>query len=546
MVLKLTGAGPTEGYNLAVALLFGLSAVAVFTLAGTLAAALRPRGDVAVGLLAIALCLVLGNLAGVRTWFDAESPPGDYAWFDPSRVIPGTINEFPAFSFTLQDLHAHVLALPFTLLALGFALQLVLAGPRGDVVWRAVAEVLAAGLAVGVLYAINSWSYPVTAGLLVIAAAVWMLDPRSAGRRAYALTWTALVVLAGVVLVLPFWLAFDPAANGVGIVDERRSFTYFVGDHALIYGILLWPAAAAYAGRVLAGRRPLRTAVWGLVALLFAGSLLAPADLAGALMVAAALAIALHALVTPALEPAERFLWLLLAGAATCALLPELVYVRDQFDGSELFRMNTVFKMGYQAYVLLAVAAACAVAWAGEWLPRRVWAPWAAVAAALLLLGAVYPYAGTYARKDGFTNAPTLDGLGWLRATAPGDVEAIDWLRANTRGDAVVLEAVGDDYSEFGHGRISTFTGRPTVLGWPGHELQWEHPPGNRAEDVRTLYTTTDLALARRLLARYDVRYVVVGPIERADYGDAGLEKWDRLGRRVFESGATVVWELDR
>ena len=91
------------------------------------------------------ICLVLGNLAGVREWIAAADPPGDYDWFEPSRVIPGTINEFPWFSFLLGDLHAHVLALPFTFVALAFALQVALAGPRGNAVWRGVAEALRPG-----------------------------------------------------------------------------------------------------------------------------------------------------------------------------------------------------------------------------------------------------------------------------------------------------------------------------------------------------------------------------------------------------------------
>ena len=82
----------------------------------------------------------------MRAWVQAADPPRDYAWFDPSRVIPDTINEFPSFSFILGDLHAHVLALPFTVLALAFALQVALHGPRGDLLWRAVAEALARGL----------------------------------------------------------------------------------------------------------------------------------------------------------------------------------------------------------------------------------------------------------------------------------------------------------------------------------------------------------------------------------------------------------------
>jgi uncharacterized membrane protein len=158
----------------------------------------------------------------------------------------------------------------------------------------------------------------------------------------------------------------------------------------------------------------------------------------------------------------------------------------------------------------------------------------------------MYPYAGTYARKQGFSSRPTLDGLGWLRERAPGDPAAIAWLRAHTPGSAVVLEGVGDDYSSFGHARISTFTGRATVLGWAGHELQWSHDPGTRREDVRTLYTTTDPAVARRLLARYGVGYVVAGPIERTDYGERGIPKWDALGRRVLDVGGTTVWALNR
>jgi YYY domain-containing protein len=552
IVLKVVGTAPDEGYNLAFALLAALTATAVFTLAGTLWAAARPRlsgvrgGPVLVGVTAVVLCVVLGNLAGAREWLDAADPPGDYDWFAPSRVVPGTINEFPWFSFLLGDLHAHVLALPFTVVALGFALQVVIAGPRGDAVLRGVAEALAAGLAIGVLYAINSWSYPATAGLLVGAVAIWLRDPASRGRRGYAISWLVLVLAASVVLVLPFWLNFNPAASGLALVDERRPFMRFMGDLGLLYGIFAGLLVAAFASRVLAARRPVRTLVWGVVAAIFAGSLLAAADLAGAALLAALLGVALGAALTPALAAPERFLWLLVSGGLACVLAPELVYVRDAFDGSDLFRMNTVFKLGYQGWLLLALGAACALPWAGAHLPRRAWPVWAAVAAVLLLFGLVYPYGGTYARKGGFARSPSLDGLAWLRPTAPGDPPAIDWLRANTAGEAVVLEAVGEDYSAFGHGRISTFSGRATVLGWAGHELQWDHEPGRREEDVRRLYTTEDLGEARRLIADYGIDYVVFGPIERTTYGDAGLAKWQDLGELVFDEEDTSIWRIRR
>jgi uncharacterized membrane protein len=348
-----------------------------------------------------------------------------------------------------------------------------------------------------------------------------------------------------VVLVLPFWLDFDPAARGVGLVEDHPPFGRYLGQQALIFGILVWVLVAAFVTRLLASARPVRTAVWGGVAAIFAGTLLATVDLAGPAVPAALLLVALGALFSRRIGAAERAFWLLVSGGLACVVLPDVVYLRDAFDGGPFYRMNTVFKFGYHGWLLLGLAAAITLPWAGTWLPRRAWPAWAGLTAVALLLGAVYPYAGTYARKDGFRRTPTLDGLGWLRVRAPGDVEAIAWIRAHTPGGAVVLEGVGDDYSAFGHARISTFTGRPTVLGWAGHELQWSHDPGTRAADVKTLYTTTDRATAQRLIDRYGVRSVVVGPIERADYGDAGVAKWDQLGRRVFDRDGTIVWAIN-
>jgi uncharacterized membrane protein len=488
IVVRLADVDPARGYNLAVALVFALAASAVFTLAATLWGALRRerpqlrRGAVAVGLAAVAACLVLGNLAGARELVQ----DGGYDWFAPSRVVPGTITEFPWFSFLLADLHAHVLAIPFTMLALAFVAQVALAGPPGP---RAVAETAAAALAIGALYAINSWSYPVAAGLLAAACLPsWRRGPA-------ALAWSALVLALGALLVLPFHLAFDPAAEGLGLVGERRGLGAFAGDQALVHGLFVALLAPVLAGRLGRGR-------------------------------------------------GARPLWLLLAGGLICIALAEVVYVRDAFEGGPLERMNTVFKLGYQAWLLLAVAGTVAAFAAAARLSRRALAVWALVLVPVLAAAAVYPLAGTYARKDGFARAPTLDGLRWLARSAPGDVAAIAWLRSHAPGDAVVLEAVGDDYSPRGHARIATFTGLATVLGWPGHELQWDHDPGRRRDAVARAYRTPDAAVARALLARYRVRYVVVGPLERADHGEAGVPKWDRLGRRVLQRGGTVVWDV--
>jgi YYY domain-containing protein len=540
-LVRLSAVAPDVGYNLAVATFFALSVVAAFGLAYALG------GRVRVGLWGVALCIVAGTIGSGLQLFNDPGPLRDYDWFGASRVIKGTINEFPSFSFTLQDLHGHVMAIPFSLLALAFGLQLAVAGPAPPPRGPAAVELVVAAIAIGTLYAINAWSLPVVAGLVALGALVRLREAPTVRERARTLTWTVLVMALAVLAVLPFLLTYDTAAAGFGSVKDRAPFSAWARDNGKLYGLFAYVVFTAYFVKLVRSRHPWRTAGWALAAALFVGSLLAAKDLTAVAGLTALCWVAAHAAFLTREPAAERFVWVLVGGGLLCLLIPEMVYVKDSFAGSDLYRMNTVFKMGYNAWLLLAIAGAPIIVWTWGWLRRRARvAPlaWALALLALLALVAVYPVAGSYARKGAFAHAPHLDGLRWLSASAPGDPPAIDWLNDHAPHGSVVLEAVGDDYSAFGHGRISTFTGLPTVMGWVGHELQWAHDPGTRRADVEKLYRATTAAEARPLLDRYGVRYVVVGPLERTTYGDAGVAKWDELGRRVFDQDGTTVWEL--
>ena len=90
--------------------------------------------------------------------------------------------------------------------------------------------------------------------------------------------------------MLPFHLSFDPAARGIGVVEDGRGFAGWRDDELLVFGTLLALVAVAYAGRLLATARPLRNGVWIVAAALFAGSLLAALGWAHAALLAALLA----------------------------------------------------------------------------------------------------------------------------------------------------------------------------------------------------------------------------------------------------------------
>ena len=122
----------------------------------------------------------------------------------------------------------------------------------------------------------------------------------------------------------------------------------------------------------------------------------------------------------------------------------------------------------------------------------------------------------------------------------PDDYQAIQFMKQLDEG--VVAEAVGGQYSEFA--RISTFTGLPTVLGWPGHEGQWRDQAlqGSREQDIETLYSTPDWVTAQDIINRYHIQYVVVGNLERTAYR-VNEDKFNRFLKPIFQQGSVTVYE---
>jgi YYY domain-containing protein len=546
-LVRLTGIEPAVAFNLAVALFYALVATSVFGVAATLYEAARREADapsrspVLVGLTAVGLAALVGNLAGGAQLLQEPGRLGDYDWWSPSRVIDGTANEFPWFSFLLGDLHAHVMVTPFTLVAVAYAIQLGLRGPplpRAS--RRATAELLLASLVLGALYALNSFDFPTACGIGLGALLVWALD--APGRVVRAALWGCGWVGLAVVLYLPFWDHFSPPTTSIGRIHERTSFTSFARDYWLIYGVFLWIVLALFAARFALARRYL---AWIGAAGLFFLVLLAPDRLSGVAIVLVVVALAVFAtLASGTFSLPYRLLWLLSAVAFGLVASGEVLYLRDAFDGTPSFRFNTVFKTGYQAWFLFAVVGAITMYWSASWFGRRLRAAWLAVLAILVAAALVYPIVGTYAKSAGFEHRPTLDGMRWLERTAPEDAAAIVWLRRSVDGTPTLVESVGPDFDPEGRGRVSTYTGIPSVITWPGHGRQWGHDSGTRIDDVQRLYATQDAAVARRLLDRYGVRYVFVGSLERRDYPAASLAKFRLMGNEVFRSGSTIIYDV--
>jgi YYY domain-containing protein len=244
------------------------------------------------------------------------------------------------------------------------------------------------------------------------------------------------------------------------------------------------------------------------------------------------------------------FTLLLVVTGALLTLAPEFVYLRDNFG----FRLNTIFKFYYQAWVMFGAAALAAIGYL--WQTREEAGGKLATAVAgsgyllMFALALLFPYLAVNSRAVEYRGPhtaesrqpATLDGLAYLRRFNPDEYAAINWLRENVSGAPVILEAVGGQYS--GYARIAANTGLPTVLGWPGHQYQWRGDtaePAVREPAVREIYTQRDLRSVAGLLDRYAVAYIYVGNLERETYGLQGLDKFEQLDA-AFQNGSVAIY----
>jgi len=585
MLTSITAIEPAVAYNLALAGTAALATIAAAGVGWNIARLLKPASSAGALLAALALpalVLALGSAEGVLEllaahgkgsaafwdwWAIEDLRPGStrewypdefFFWWRASRTTPDTIVEFPLFSFLLGDLHPHLMAIPFGLTAVALALHR-LAAPipvRGRL---AVAEFVATALFLGSLAWINTWDLPTFGFLVLVATALRLARDREFRAGRFALHSTALIALA-VVAFLPFYISFRSQASG--LLPDRSA-----GTRPAIAALLWLPFVVAAAGLLftpglrrrglltMAVLAPLLVLVpWSMGLFLWEGPgelrmLMADRGSAwftalGFLLLAGFLAVVARQQARGE-EPGRALP--AMAGATGAMLLAgaELFYIRDVFDT----RMNTVFKLSYQAWPLLAVASvgglfALATRIRAGGGARTVGLAMLAVFAAGLAAGGTYTITATMNRTSGFTRARTLDGLEFLRRTAPGEYGLVRWLASADPGTRIV-EANGRDYSP--SGRVASRTGLQSVIGWVGHELQWRgtiSPYDGRFEDVETIYRTEDIVEAIALLRKYEVDLVIVGTLERETYPRRGLRKFAREFEVAFESDGVVAYRV--
>lgn len=651
MLAMLSGINGSTAHNLMTSLIFALGAIGSFGIVFNLlsqSSIANCKSSIANSLLAPLFLLLVSNLEALLevlhrrgigwvkdpetqiwtgpfwTWLDMKElsqPPVEPLgwvpdrylwWWRASRVIQDydinggfreAIDEFPFFSFLLGDLHPHVLAIPFGLLAVSVAMNIFLGGWKGSKINFMGAQLhisstgfLFAALILGGLAFLNTWDILVAAALIIFAFVFWRANEDSwSWSRLEDLFLLALPLgILSLVLYFPFYLGFSSQAGGI-----LPNFMYITrGMHLwVMWGTLLIPIFIVLLAILI--KNPLRpnwelgftiglgtplllfllTVILGALALVFekdfTNAMLASYNMTVGQFFAAtslrrlthiASLITLLAVFIPAtafvfarkeeqetsneenltsesssliLHPLS-FVSLLLTLGTLLVLAPEFVYLRDQFG----YRINTIFKFYYQAWILWSLVAAFGVGYLLQSLRGFADVAVRIVIGMVIFCGLLYPVFGVMTKTNNFKPAYgfNLDDFVRVQRENPDDAAGIEFLL--TQPEGVVAEAIGGSYSYYG--RISTYTGYPTVMGWPGHESQWRGGTelhGTRQEDIATLYSTVRWEEARAIIEKYNIRYIFIGNLEIASMR-VNEEKFGMYLEPVFQQGNTVIYKV--
>ena len=541
-----------------------------------------------------------------------ENPFGHWWWWRASRVIQDydfsghgkeVISEFPFFSFLLADLHPHVLSLPFVFLILIFALELYLQPKKESFLWLGIIPLEISPLFFGILAwlagsmaFLNTWNFPMYVGLL--AGAFVLRNNRS--REGWPLgqllkEFIFLGVTLGVtggLLYLPWYLGFASQAGGVipNVLYITRGSQFWVMFGPLLIPIFAWlfftwtrrkTDRDLKTGLMLSGILILCLFLFMLALIgmmiwlpigvdgaslvqLFLGSvgaidlsqvmvegLIRRVAVPGTLITLFVMASLILGLVfhrknkeksqdgTAALP--DNFIFLLILVGMTLVLVPEFVFLKDLFG----YRINTIFKFYYQTWLLWSIAAA----YGTITLFRNLQSPIRyAVFSGLVLsmaMGLFYPVISLQSKTNNFSRdgGLSLDGVYFYSSA---DINAVEWLRLAPPG--VIAEAVGGSYST-PHARMATYSGKPTVLGWDFHEIQWRGGSElvtPRKEDLAVLYCTHNWDIANNILDKYQIRYLVVGDLEFTTYEAEKEFCPNGLVEEKFSKNMITVYQNER
>ncbi len=629
MPVKALGIVPAVAYNIILPLWFSLLAMGTFSITWNISKMIRNDAperlfgsSFVAGLAGVFLVCILGNLGelkviaeawmslgaqgialqelsfmqrfgaffrGIAEMFRGQVlpvPPGNWYW-NPSRAIPGEpITEFPFFTFLYADLHAHLISLPIVIASVGWSLSMLnqkisLKGGKFRDYLGLLSTFVIGGLIIGALKPTNTWDiytfFSLAACVLVYRILRYGVGLRIAKTKEWqtrilaSLLTIALLYGLSMLMYAPFNEQFKPGFTEVGFWQGDRTpiSSYLMHWGLPLFVILVWFAWETYqwTNKTRLSELPESTKAkkWIIGAGIFLIVLLLGLLILKVGIALIALPVCVWALVlllSPRQSDGKRFLYFIIGTGFLLTLVVELVHLVG-----DIGRMNVVFKLYMQAWLLINLATASGLAIVlrkqKRWT-KRIQALVQIPLIILLMSATLFPILATRDKatdRMSYVAPHTLDGMEYMQSSffyldgiqmdLSQDYRAIKWMQENVKGSPVILEGQTLEYS-WGN-RFTIYTGLPSVVGWNYHQRQqralWaNNAVWDRVNSVNEFYLTSDQGYVENYLVQHDIRYIVLGQLERIRYYGDGLQKFDALEGvlwdMVYQDGDTIIYKV--
>ena len=558
-VSKISFTSVASAYSLGLAFIATVCLIFSYIIVGTLLSLIGEHSESTctiggvIGSLAVTCCgnvhyIIFYVLAPIiRDILQLKTDAADYFFANSTRYIghlpdvpeDKTITEFPWYSFTIGDLHAHVIDIisVLTIVSILICLAVAMSERQMDLdqdtdedaeeTWFAQFKaelkeffarpaVWMIGFILGIIAMLNYWDLPIY--YVVAGSIILFFNLRRNDKPLIALGTTAVAGIAiyavAYLTKLPFELQFNKFNNGIKICKY----------HSRLYQWLI---------------------LWGLpsiVLILFITFLVRTLREDGDSSDGGESSSGVLNRIS---IPDLCVLLIGLCGIGL-ALVPEVVFVEDIYINGNP-RCNTMFKLTYQAFILsglmmgYAITRILALKYKSEDMLKTVkmYRLKRATAVCLVILGFTLMYAYTsswmWYGKAEYWSYKGIDATQTTRNEMGEEAAVLDFIEENIPGQEVILTAGAYSYTP--EGVISALSGHPTVMGWRTHEWLW-HNDGDyvyaREQDIQTIYTSDNIDQVRSLIDKYDIKYIYVGPKEYEKYSFTDTSRLESLGRVVY------------
>ena len=544
-----------------------------------------------------------------------------YIGHNPFVENDHTIHEFPLYSYIVSDLHAHVINVMFVLTAvaicIAICMDIISLGPKekkdlelSD--YFPGIKYLLLIFIIGLFPSVNFWDFPI---YLVVAFFILLyanLKRFQFSIRSVLVTTCQFVFLtiSSFAVMILFFINFESMATSVRLVTRRSLFYQLVvlyGYQAIFFIMLIVATIIFYRQGIGAIRLHSKKSNKRLPRLLDYIIKINPVNLVtlvlfscaiyglfvtlpfiyieGELVLNRSKVIFFIMLIVSIilffassarkrlldyvskLNPADAIVLILFSCAIGLIAIPEFIFVQDIYPSAP--RANTMFKLTYQAFIMLTIG--IGYTFTRLFLTRKIKVlDYVAVrmsglvfSAGLISFAFVYPFIAINAWYGPFSGEYRrqyvgLDGLKYMETRVEyfpdeghvrvlwEDYHIVRFMNENIQGQPVIVEVNGDAYTSFG--RISVKTGLPTIFNWFTHQWLWRASDGDhtdfhiRIADIEMLYTTHHIEDAWYVIDKYNIEYIVVGRHEQRRFLDRlNMELLLSLGEPIFSYGESVL-----